>query len=368
MPASLPISRQPIGYFAVIGAIFLTAFILSCAFLGRYVPFPYDPAVGAKIEHLARHGDDYDVLFIGSSRVHHQIMPTIFDRVARMNGMPVKSFNAGMMAMFSPEDGYVLEEILRRPHRRLRWVFLELSSLETQRRADQTSRFPYWHDTIRLMFVVRALHARAAEGQANETEKTFSDRCQQWAVIGGNLWVHVCAWLIRETNVNSGGEILNRWFNVLGWSSDPRSGLGNNGDGWLSERLSDQQMAPALRANYEQVYADRLVSPAGKYRDDAVWQAALERSLAAISKAGCRPILIVPPMIVKRTLYPTEARERELTILDFSDMRQYPELFAPEHRTDFSHLNTAGAEIFSDILARRFVELVKGRAPNFPGE
>ena len=66
----------------MIGVMFLATFAASCGVLGRCLPFPEIPLVRDKIEYLARHGDDYDVLFLGSSRVHCQIMPSIFDRIA----------------------------------------------------------------------------------------------------------------------------------------------------------------------------------------------------------------------------------------------------------------------------------------------
>ena len=93
---------------------------------------------------------------------------------------------------------------------------------------------------------------------------------------------------------------------------------------------------------------------------DAVCQSALERILTAITKAGATPVLVVPPTTASRNFYPSEERERELTILDFSDVRQNAKLFLPENRMDLGHVNTAGAEIFSDDLARRFVELARG--------
>jgi len=347
----------------LISAIFLVAFISTCALLGRYLPFPDVPDVRAKIEHLARHGDEYDVLFIGSSRVHQQILPTIFDRIAGMNGFPVKSFNAGLTGMMSPEDGYMIEEVLRRPHRRLRWVFVEMTSFAANFGGEQNWRFTYWHDTVRLGIVVRVLYGQAVGRLAKDPEAGFSAKYRIWTTIGGRLWVHVHAWLIRAANVNRGGEILNRWLHGPGWYFNPRDSLGDSGDGWIPAELSYQKMAPDARAKYEQAYAGQLAQPAGKVRDNAASQAVIERSLAAVTKAGARPVIIVPPMISGRNFYPTEEREREVTILDFSDVRQYPELFVPEHRTDVFHLNTVGAEIFSDILARRFVEIVKGRAP-----
>ncbi|MEI9892817.1 MAG: hypothetical protein WDN28_02590 [Chthoniobacter sp.] len=71
--------------------------------------------------------------------------------------MSVRSFNAGVAAMVPPEDGYYLDQILRGPHRRLRWVVLEIMPLGAQ--ADPTlagtGRFTYWHDWPRTRLLTQ---------------------------------------------------------------------------------------------------------------------------------------------------------------------------------------------------------------------
>ena len=137
---------QSTGSPACIVAVFFIAFAASCGLLGHCLPFPQVLIVRDKMEYLSRHGDDYDVVFIGSSHIQGQVMPSVFDEVAGRGGVRVKSFNAGVAGMFSPEDGYVLEQILQRPHRRLRWIFFELSHVRTSLERAGTARFDYYHD------------------------------------------------------------------------------------------------------------------------------------------------------------------------------------------------------------------------------
>ena len=117
-------------------AIFAGTLMLSCVVIGRLLPFPEVPTVSDKLEHLERHGAEYDALFIGSSRVQFQIIPALFDRTAAGHGLAVRSFNAGISAMVPPEDGYFIDQILQRPHSRLRWAFIEISPVSAQ--SDQT--------------------------------------------------------------------------------------------------------------------------------------------------------------------------------------------------------------------------------------
>jgi hypothetical protein len=50
-------------------------------------------------------------------------------------------------------------------------------------------------------------------------------------------------------------------------------------------------------------------------------------------------------------------------MLDFSDPARYPELYDPRHRYDSDHLNLAGAEMFSRLLAARIASLPPSASP-----
>ena len=90
MPAMIPSDMASSGQLArdggrpgIAAALFMTylaALALSCALLGRSLPFPQVLIVRDKIEHLARHGDDYDVIFIGSSHIQSQVLPSVLNR------------------------------------------------------------------------------------------------------------------------------------------------------------------------------------------------------------------------------------------------------------------------------------------------
>ncbi|MDR3406447.1 MAG: hypothetical protein P4L99_28440 [Chthoniobacter sp.] len=347
---------------ALLGVMFLAAFVTTCVLLRRSLPFPEVPVVRAKLGHLARHGDEYDVLFVGSSRVQFQVMPVVFDHVSGENGVPVKSFNAGVAGMGSPEDAYLLEEILRRPHARLRWVFVELSRLGTGLDREATARFSYWHDATRLELIARRLWGQASEEQAKlerNQAAAFGARYEIWSTMADKLSGHGWHWLRRSVNLGAGTRTVDFWQRTRADRRHGERDLGDHRDGWVSAGHDHQQMGPEARLKYEQSYAERMLKPAGKERGDEVSRAALEQLVATITQAGAVPILVIPPTTFDQNFFPTEERERELEIFDFTDVRENAELFAPDRRIDVDHVNTAGAELFSTALARRFVELVK---------
>lgn len=318
------------------------------------------------MDFLARHGDDYDVVFIGSSHIQFQVQPWLFDQIAAENGVPVKSFNAGIPAMMSPEDGYVLDQILSRPHHRLRWVFIEMSCLGTQVWGENTARFGYWHDAARMGLLLPRLR-KETNGKlarvAKDPKSTFADRWAVRSAAAGKLFGHLWAWLGRAINLSRGSDVLNRSLQIPGWKDDIRGSLGDKIDGWVSIGDKWQVMAPGLRKIYDHDLTERLATPAVKDRADATCQVALLRVVGAIAKAGARPVLIVPPTTASRNFYPTVEEQKQLTILDFSDVRQNEKLFRPENRMDLGHVNTAGAVLFTEDLAHCFVQLAKGETP-----
>jgi hypothetical protein len=364
--AAPPISRPSCGTSAVVIIIYFAAFIAACALLGRILPFPQVSTVREKMDFLARHGDDYDVVFIGSSHIQFQVQPWLFDQIAAENGVPVKSFNAGIPAMMSPEDGYVLDQILSRPHHRLRWVFIEMSCLGTQVWGENTARFGYWHDAARMGLLLPRLR-KETNGKlarvAKDPKSTFADRWAVRSAAAGKLFGHLWAWLGRAINLSRGSDVLNRSLQIPGWKDDIRGSLGDKIDGWVSIGDKWQVMAPGLRKIYDHDLTERLATPAVKDRADATCQVALLRVVGAIAKAGARPVLIVPPTTASRNFYPTVEEQKQLTILDFSDVRQNEKLFRPENRMDLGHVNTAGAVLFTEDLAHCFVQLAKGETP-----
>ena len=69
-----------------VAAAFLLGLCLTCWVIRINLPVPKVPAVQAKLAHLAEHINDYDTLFLGSSRIYHQIIPSRFDELMARRG------------------------------------------------------------------------------------------------------------------------------------------------------------------------------------------------------------------------------------------------------------------------------------------
>ncbi len=93
--------------------------------IGRRLPFPNVPDLAARLHYYEKHRDQYDTLFIGSSRFRHQVMPEAFDAEANAEGVATRSINIGYAGMWLPESYYFLRQFLALKSTHLKWVVIE---------------------------------------------------------------------------------------------------------------------------------------------------------------------------------------------------------------------------------------------------
>jgi hypothetical protein len=325
---------------------FAATFILSCAAIGRFLPFPDVPVVRTKVAHFAAHHDDYDTLFLGSSHFYYQVIPSVFDTLTAGSGHPTRSFNAGIAGLRPPEDGYLLDRFLALSRGNLRHVFFELAILRTRLDNADSRRAVYWHDWRRMRMIWRATMSELGK-------KNLSDGIGPVRERLCNLLVHLLLFLRHETNVGR-GEIVTARFTALRPAQSANADLGAALDGWIPTNLPEVMQGEML-SRYEREVAERRRQPARKYFGDSISQEALYRMVDAIEKVGAIPVLVVPPTTDTKNFRPIGGGSRFI-ILDFCDLETFPELYEPGHRLDLTHLNTAGARIFSRLLGKRFLE------------
>ncbi|MEP6671035.1 MAG: hypothetical protein ABJF10_17880 [Chthoniobacter sp.] len=330
---------------------------LACFGIGRSLPFPDVPVVRPKMDWLARHGDEFDVLVIGSSRVQHQFMPSIFDQAAAESGHPVRSGNAGIAAMFPPEDGYVIDQILQRPHRRLRWAFIELTSFGE--RFDMllagTGRMDYWHDSRRMWLCTRrtVMGFQGADWQYAGSVWKRGDLLMQWLADWSN---NFAAFIRRATNFGRGAELMTAHLNG-GRKRSKFEGGGSKGDGWVNpggaQAMNDRQLT-----EYQRDFA-ALRAISRRHVEDPVAEASLRRSIEQLRAEGIEPILFLAPAVGRTQFWPTRLLE-SVALVDLSEPEKYPELYDPANRKDGTHLNLAGSALYTRELALWFSEHTRG--------
>jgi hypothetical protein len=335
------------------------AFLLVCAGLNALLPFPEIDVVSAEIRFFKEHRDEFDTIFVGSSRIHHEISPAVFDRITRETGPPTRSFNLGINGMLPPESGYVLEQLLQARPRRLKWVFLELDELETRRipQAEASRRSVYWHDWKRTSLVLHKI----LEGEGQGEAPSLPGKIRRILSPGDGkseardlLVFH--SGLFAKNFTNIGRKIdLSWWSSHLGKEPGLPKNLGPAGDGFepqtktMSAEETVEYQARLKNAVTEAEH--RFVSPAT--------ERAYRQWIGDLRKIGATPILLVTPKTTQNKLrFRPESGIAEMVML-FNDAKEYPQLYRNEMRVDADHLNGVAAEEFTELVARKFSQLIQ---------
>jgi hypothetical protein len=373
VPVRQPVSKvqveplapnKPTGRRTVIRALTNTgvgaaAFLITCVGLRVVLPFPeIDGGVSQKFRFFAAHKDEFDTLFIGSSRVYFQISPGIFDRVTRDSGMPTHSFNFGIGGMYLPETGYLLEQILNLKPRNLRWVFIEYDELQTKWSPEnQTSRRAlYWTDWRRVSLLLRKLTDAGTDPLWLPSPAKLRDivlRQKDEENTRSLLTFYTGQFEKHYTNVARAADVL-QYF--VGHDTKERrvKYLGVASDGYV---IRPNQMSPTQVATYERGLADAMAQtdthPLSPYAVEAYRQCAEE-----VRNVGATPIFLITP---STTQINVASKSDGLTgvVMAFNNPRTYPSLYRSSVRRDEQHLTKSGAEEFTRIVAANFVELAR---------
>ncbi|MBK6427918.1 MAG: hypothetical protein IPF82_17545 [Blastocatellia bacterium] len=306
------------------------------------------PVIGEKLAHLKANPARYDAVFIGSSYVYREFVPARFDSFAAGAGAPTSSFNMGIPGMDPPETYWLVDRALASGDHRFRFVFIELDSLHSRVRPANlhTRRFDAWHDAAGTLAAIRGVSA----GDTSRGKKIK------------DVASHIEAFVRRAAFIGRGRGLLGApLLDDAGTEKAPP--LGMLSDGYVS--LDDEQAKVfALRRDMfgafeEDRYEEKLAElRAGVENEDGEGRVIdfeielLRNVVDRVRATGARVILVVPPCLSTRAELIRRAREIDgATVLAFNDPDRYPELYDPELRFDVGHLNAAGAERFTMLLA-----------------
>jgi hypothetical protein len=338
------------------------AFLLTCTGLHVILPFPaIDDGVSQKLRSFAAHKDEFDTLFIGSSRVYFQISPAIFDRVMREEGIPTRSFNFGIGGMFLPESAYVLEQLLNTKPRNLKWVFIEYDELQTKWASEnQTSRRAlYWADWKRTSLLLRKLTDVGIGAVWLPSPRKLRDiiLCRKGeANTYKELMFHTAQLEKNFVNVARAADILDCFLgrNTSKW--DPKY-LGAAGDGYIPKAggMSASQAAAYERALGLAMGTKPPVSSISPYTVEAYRQCAQK-----VRAIGAEPIFLITPSATQINIPYRDTKARPPgVVMAFNDPGAYPNLYRSSVRRDQQHLTKSGGEEFTRIMAVNFAELIQ---------
>jgi hypothetical protein len=299
--------------------------------------------VAEKLEFFAKHKDEFDTLFLGSSRFYYAISPEGFDRITRENGVPTRTFNFGIDGMNPPENFYVLDQILKTEPRSLKWIFVEVDNIETKSHVKilGTQRLLYWHDWPRTALTLKkAINPRPRTKWFQRLNRLWSARRE--------LALHLSLFEKQFTNVGWAADFISSLIEVRVPESTPK--LGPKGDGY---RLAGASMSPERAENFRRKLAQEVADSKPEFIDPYA-ESAYRDCAEKIRHLGAAPIFVIAPSIFQSPMLFRDGPPAPLLV--FNDCKAYPQLYDTKVRVDQQHLTQEGAVEFTRLLALKFVD------------
>ncbi len=337
-------------------------------------PFQGADKVEKKFAYFAAHKDEFDVVFVGSSRVMNQISPRIFDQTMAAAGCPCRSINLGYPGMFLPESSFLVERLRALHPARLRAVVVELSN-HTPRRNEEPvlmAREIYWHHPAETALACATVLTDpspdfSVEERAGQIGRQFGIlvRCLLHLGSGWDLLEHVQSASRRQASATTPtretlGPDLDGFSPLTTTLGQGTSNAFKTGGG-PADLAQYQASVVVLRAQTNSPPPTTLPSTPGAGFGEKITREILARDLfarqaASLSAAGIAPVYFVAPVTTREPSFlQLAARGTIPRLLAFNDPIAYPDLYRPEVRADRYHLNAQGAGIFSRLLALRLV-------------
>lgn len=346
-----------------LAALTLAAFLGMSAVQRALVPWPTAYGLGAKMEWLEEHKDEYDVLFLGSSVTYYGLVPPVFDQVMAERGRPLRSFNLGVGGMMPIEADRVLQRFLAMEPARLKYVFVEANSWEgTLYLRDQENLFSprmvHWHDVQGTLDAVTCLENAPAPPEGKPDRR------------GEDMRDHGMIFLRWFSAAGAGLRTLRRLTGLDDEELDPSEEELAQLHGYKDLDVIDLPEWDRRRAGFlgDLDGYQRAVSRVGKGNRQPVDVTrhqnlpGLERQIASIRAAGAEPIFYLGPRVASDPMAYALAEAGILpSFLPFNRPGAYPELYEPENHWDTNHLSRGGAELFTRLFAEAFADQLEGQ-------
>lgn len=335
----------------------LGAFVAGCLAIQRIVPWPRMNEISEKLAYFSKHKDEYDVLFIGSSRIYHGIVPQIFDATLKARGVASTSLNLGIDGMNMPESSCFLEKILAQKPARLKWVFVELTPfrLEMGENDRASERGIYWHDWARMKWIAGELwNNTRADG------RDYRWAPKPWRAGVNELDIAAMHGRLFLRNMGNIGRAF-EWIDHAA-SANGEAMCGAPRFGFLGMDRAEPMAGGELKEYQKKLAAMRARPPEP---GDNGWGLRITSAHASrlIRAAGAEPVFVITSAVSgSPRKWPGEPMDAPL--FRYHDPDRDEKFYRVDRRSNSGHLNTLGATEFSELLATDFARHLSEQRPN----
>ncbi|MCU0862370.1 MAG: hypothetical protein MUC36_01140 [Planctomycetes bacterium] len=327
--------------------LFLAGLLGTAATVLHCDALPFWSWARQKLGYAQQTLDQWDTLFVGSSRVHRGIDPAEFDRRAAELGVATSSYNLGLAGVRPIDFVQVIAWLCQQPKLRAKRCIIEIHGHDQVRA--QANRMS---DTIIEVHPPSLLPLRV------EAAFCYPYTNRKRLELLGNIGAHT---LVNGLRVGQGTRLLDDLLRT-----DP-FGPPSPGYQGFDDVKSELQQPERRRNNEEwlgnpakaQGYLDWKVKvPLPPPLVGGLSTAVIREQARLLREVGIRPIFVVMPVwsqsLQGRDALPELAKELDIVVLDRPD--EFPDLFRHEDYFDSDHLTAAGAQRFSKFFAETLIE------------
>jgi hypothetical protein len=306
-----------------------------------------DPAVVRKQKEVIVKPNNYNPIFIGSSRTYRHIDPNLFDSLMKQE-TGVTSYNLGLPATFAPEIFFCYEQMLEQlnPNRQ-RTIIMELQEVNLLAPKNLNSlKGTYWINNEYLIFSIKALWASPRRPLGHKVVGT------------GTFFI---GWFLNHFGFNYVTEVKAEAMD--------RESLEENGFSCLDESMADKEYSASLWKRRNGFLADTtqvakrasgqrkvqaIISDEKASEINNVLLNKLNQLISLSAEKNVNLIFILPPRLPSyKTVLPLGYALGNLRFFDLSSPDCYPELWMLETSFDVAHMNCDGASIYTQSLVQQ---------------
>lgn len=306
--------------------------------------FPYNwgnPMYQQKLVDLKTY-KDVNTFFLGSSHFYRQIIPKQYDLAT--NGY---SYNLGVQGLATPENYYLLENLLEEEAVTDAIIFIALSDLQSIAPKNMyTSRSTYF---INNKILKQSLSIIGDETQFSFLTKTF----RTFSFLGNYFYntIGLAGFRshFRESNHIEIDKIGSRGFLAL--DDDLSDDVQGREAAFKNQLAQFDKRIEKTKKTYAMIEAKpRLYNQSHyDYLDELTKKAEIKNN---------KLFFVIPP---RKNDYDNVLKLASALphnrIIDLANPEKYPEFYASENSFDIGHLNKKGAKIFTEKLADEYLKL-----------
>ena len=321
----------------------LACFIVFIIITRNFIPYQYENeefySKFSEYKSLTQK-ESINTLFFGSSRIHHQISPKLFDK--KMADYKLRSYNFSIAGTFNPESYFLLENFLKKnvEKDRVKLIIVELQSFNNlYSRNIFSHKASYWNNFNVLFLSWRYILS---------SDYSNSEKIKLLAKYSISFFYR----FISFPEVQEFNKIKNRneEFGFISLNSQYFRKYPNSFKKEIQKRLKSDSLEISNRKEAgEQVnlilQQDKSCNP--------VLMDKFSNLIKLAEKKNIQLVFMIPPRLTLKDyklLLPYMNCLPESNIVQLADIESYPQFYDEKYIIDRGHLNEQGANILTEKL------------------